>query len=354
MDPKFIIVDAGGGFCNKLFAIISGLYIAKHTNRKMIIIWNNQHGCNLPFQKIFDNNFVVINTYTSDCTMTEEDTSDEYILDKLKYDSDNNIQILKLFNLEAKNYSTDYNNKLKSLLNNYDNIKNYHHYDDEYNNAIKMRKGKCGESNWLEYNVDLNDFKSEEELIIKFSETVLPPYITLNEAKEIMQTLKLKKNIQDKIDSLIETIGINKDVIGIHERRTDFLHNKDDIENKDINLYNNINYIISNNFSQKIFLATDDIHLREDCVRRFPNNIIIYKQSAEPIFKGSTSYYSGFNELCNNSKMERSGEFVINGVIDLYLLGSTTFKEEYNLTNDYYCYKFSSTYALMAKILSLI
>jgi hypothetical protein len=192
MDPKFIIVDAGGGLCNKLFSIISSLYIAKNTGRKIIIIWNNQNGCNCPFQNIFDNDFVIFNTYSSDCTITEDIISDEYILDKLKYSSDNNIQFLKLFNLDATNYSTDYNNKLKLILNNFNNIKSYHHYDNS-DSGVKMRKGKCGDADWLEYNVDLNNFINEEEIIIKFSDTLLPPYMTLNDAKEIIQTLKLKK-----------------------------------------------------------------------------------------------------------------------------------------------------------------
>ena len=357
MDPKFIIVHSDGGLCNKLFSVIDGMYLARKTDRKIMVIWNSSYGCNCPFQNIFDNDIVVVNTSNMQSISVEYDTTaEESFLEDLKYGSDSNIKFLELFGLNADDYSADYNKKLKQLLNDFDNVKCYHHHDnaDNADNLVAMRKGKCGDKNWLEYSVNLDDFKAEEELIIKFSDTLLSPYMTLFDAKEIVKTLKLKKNIQDKIDNLTATIGLNKDVLGIHERRTDFLRNKTDSENKNIVLRRKINDIISNNPSQKIFLASDDINIREDFARIFPTNVIIYKQSAEPIFKDSTSYHSGCYELCDNAKMERSGEFVINGVIDLYLLGRTTFKEEYNLTCDYYCHKFPSTYSLMAKVLSLI
>lgn len=135
---------------------------------------------------------------------------------------------------------------------------------------------------------------------------------------ENFNRLKPKKWINDKISNTLKKLGINKNVIGIHGRATDFTNER--IEK----YYGIIDKELKNNKEQKFFFCSDDPNWEERLSKKYPNNVITRK------IKNSV-YKANPNKPYNNNVMTPV-EAIIDGYVDIVLLSKTNFKYYNNLS----------------------
>lgn len=135
---------------------------------------------------------------------------------------------------------------------------------------------------------------------------------------ENFNRLKPKKWVNDKISNTLKELDINKNVIGIHGRATDFTNER--IEK----YYGIIDKELKNNKEQKFFFCSDDPSWEERLSKKYPNNVITRK------IKNSV-YKANPNKPYNNNVMTPV-EAIIDGYIDIVLLSKTNFKYYNNLS----------------------
>ena len=84
-----------------------------------------------------------------------------------------------------------------------------------------------------------------------------------------------------------------------------------------------INDILKNNINTKIYLATDDNNIKTKFLHLYKDNIIVYENETKLLFLNDCNIYSGNNKLCNNANMIRKDKYIIESLIELYLLSNT-------------------------------
>ena len=73
----------------------------------------------------------------------------------------------------------------------------------------------------------------------------------------------------------------------------------------------------------------------------------------DPYYKNGNDINSGCNELDRNAGMFRLNDYVIEGLVDLYILSKTNVKKENcNMQTNDYKHQLKSTYALYAHSIS--
>ena len=136
-------------------------------------------------------------------------------------------------------------------------------------------------------------------------------FLELNNISSKLKSLIPTNYINDRVENLSEQFNLNKDVLGIHARATDFIG--ETLDKYEIA----INSIINNNPSQKILFCSDSLEWETNIVNKYPNNIIVRLKK---------DYITKINEgtgWINNA--HTSEDSVIEGLIDIYLLSKTNF-----------------------------
>lgn len=146
--------------------------------------------------------------------------------------------------------------------------------------------------------------------------------------EEFIQNLRPIKEIQEKIDTESEELGLNKNIIGIHARGTDF--------NVNVSYYvDKIQDLINTENIEKLFLSTDDFEYEKIICEKFGNKIITRKKRLH-LEKVHENAGWDYNFLITKEKSQDS-------IVDLFLLAKTNIK----------IYHPDSTFCEIAKIISV-
>lgn len=251
---KNIICYCAGGLGNRLKPLASCYILAKQKNTNLIICWDNTSiRCMAKFEELFKNDFNII---TSDKLHTYE-----------------NITIV--------------GNKTAM------------HNDATHNNIFGLRDLV------LKYNMQDHVTFNTDNLLV-YRDTFLMEY----DYKPFFKSLEPIDAIQSKIDYFSDKLQLNKNVIGVHIRGTDF--------NTDISVWETQ----IKNIKDKIFLCSDDESI-ENHFKKFSNVVV----------RDEKSYVSKLHKNKNWSKnVLTTSENVQDGLVDLYLLAKTNLKI-YNKTS---------------------
>jgi len=249
-----ITIFCGGGLCNRLCSLLGGLFIAKELSISYInLIWNGDTYCDCNFEKLFYFYFDKLNDLSIDF--------EKMIF--LSHVERNDIKFFKVF---------------KHNINSIKDIKLMDN-DIVYNNN------------------QIDDYINDDSII------------------KILNTILINKEILKIVYDYCKINNIDKNVFGIHLRRTDNGNNIDDTQNK-------INKV-KNTPNKKFFVCSDDPNT-ENLFKEYKNVIIFPKTKyVEKIDKDKDWYVDKpiFHNYYYN--IYRSEEAVIQGFIDLLILSRT-------------------------------
>ena len=256
------IVFCDGGLSNRLNSLIFSLILREKYGKEWEISWPINNWCNANFNKLFSINMNV------------------------------NLSTLS----EYKNNENDYTLLLhENQINFNEQLIHYHRncnsYDD-YHSYLGINKPL------FYYNNLIPNFVSNEDMKIALSNLAISPFI-------LFEALNFCK-----------TNEINNSVLGLHIRKTDFGNIVDDES-----LFN----LVKNN-EKRFFVCSDDYSVTE----KFSNldNCRVYKKKHYPKqLKADKGWNDNIQDDQNRSftfNIERSEESIIEALVDLLILSSTT------------------------------
>jgi len=278
---KRIINYTTGGLGNRLRPLSSAYAISKMSGREFVQYWDSEvtNGSMAKFEELFENEIKTITADELEHLKSFRIYSDYSIINRLssKY---------KLFTLK---------------------------------NMVDKGTGVLAPRN---YQPD----DSEDNLILYCNNFIANTNREFCE--EFIQSLRPIKEIQEKIDKESEELNLNKSVIGIHARGTDF--------NVSVSYYiDKIQDLISAENVEKLFLSTDDSEYEKTICEKFGDKIITRKKRLH-LEKVKENAGWDYNFLITKEKSQDS-------IVDLFLLSKT----------DIRVYHPDSTFCEIAKIISL-
>ncbi|MEK6829637.1 MAG: hypothetical protein AABY15_05955 [Nanoarchaeota archaeon] len=278
---KTIINYCTSGLGNRLRSLASCYVISQETGRQFKIYWDNitPNGCLARFDELFENKIENISLEEMECLEDCAIVSEQY--DAFR---------------EGDKFGR---NTLRLLVNKFGCV------------------GKDG------FNYGINS-----DNIIVFNNNFIYG-VDKNKSHQFIQNLIPTKEIQIRIDEEVKKIGLNKDIIGIHARGTDF--------GTDVSFYTNqIKNLLNNDNSLTFFLSTEDPEFEGIICQTFPGKILT----------ANKKFY--INKVNNNDSWQNHNNFYITNehakeaVLDIFLLSKTNIK----------VYHQNSTFCEIAKIIS--
>lgn len=256
----YIINYSSGGLGNRLIPLSCVMELCEKLHRKTGIIWPKTIRCMGKFENLFSNQIAEFEINSLDHSETVIYTNREYIIHDASLN--NNNDLLNLSHLC----------QVKEL-------------------------GRLNEI-----------YNENKKYIIIYHNT---SFLELSSISKQLKSLQVTEYIRNKIEDFVETCKIDKDVIGIHARGTDFI-------SEDLSKYTRtIKNILLNNSDSKILFCSDNVEWESNIKNQFPENIIIRQKK---------DYVKKFN---NNigwiNNVYTSEESTIEGLIDIYLLSKTNF-----------------------------
>jgi len=278
-----IIPYCTAGIGNRMRTIASCGVISEKTGRKLKIYWDNkqQNGCLAKFNDLFDDPIETISLeeleQLDDCKMCVEQ-----------------------FDVNRENSEFG----VPTLQN------------------LTHKFGASGKNSF--------SFQDQNKNIIVYNIRFLPN-IDLTESYNFLRKLKLKKELQDNVDQVVKDLKLDKSVIGVHARGSDFKQGL-----VTVNYYiDKINNILKQTPKQMFYLSTEDKEYEKLIVNKFKNNIIVRNDKKNYIEKNN-------NQPWNHKTFIRDEKHSKEAIEDLYILSKTNIQIYHEI----------STYAEIAKILS--
>lgn len=263
---KTIINYSTSGMGNRLRPLSSCYAISKKSGRKMVAYWDNitPNGCLAKWNELFENELETITleqmSELKDCLLLTESGGLGHGLER---------ESTKFGRHTLKELSK--NNPVRH----YDSFS----YDDNQDNVIVYH------NNFL-------------------------PTVDKNDAEEFLLNLKPVKEIQDKIDYYVSSLGLNKSVMGIHARGTDFGVTV-------VPYINAVKGILQVYPNQKFFLSTEDPEIEKTFVDVYPDNIILRKKENYIVRDNPELPWNDHNSFSITTRHAQEG------IEDIYLLAHT-------------------------------
>lgn len=263
---KTIINYSTSGMGNRLRPLSSCYAISKKTGRKLLTYWDNitPNGCLAKWDELFQNELETITLEElgelNDCLLLTESGGPGHGMDR-----------------EATKFGRTTLKEL-SKKNPY-----RHHESFSYNDNHKN--------------------------IIVYHNNFLPT-VDKRDSEEFLLNLKPIKEIQDKIDFYVDSLGLNKSIMGIHARGTDFGVTV-------VPYINAVKGILQLDPSQKFFLSTEDPEIEKTFLDVYPNNIIVRKKENYIIRDNPNTPWSDHNGFSITKRHAQEG------IEDIFLLAHT-------------------------------
>ncbi len=215
---KTIINYSVGGLGNRLRPLASAHALAKLNNRKLLIYWDTviPNGCLAKFNELFKNDIEVID--------------DEGLLQ---------LESCKLFSGQGAESSSYQISK----------------YGDQTLKVLVDKFGVLG----------CQDIKLEADNVIIHSNNFLP-MVPQQYNIEFLQSLVPIDKIASQIETVVEFLGLSKNVIGVHARGTDF-------GTTVAYFIDRMRPFIEENGNQQFFISTEDEAFEDAIYETFPNHV---------------------------------------------------------------------------------
>lgn len=245
---KLVIYGVGGGLGNRLLTIASGIAYADKTNKKFEMIWHtgskNSH-CNCKFENLFEN--------------------------------DLSLKDVEKYNFYIKNKKTDYDSfTTEKYWQRRWRKKNIEYIGTEFD--VEFFNVNCV------FNVNPPIDKKDICVSLNSNDNNIQKYVF--ELKNALGKLKPHKNILNKVKSL------PTNTIGMHIRRTDFLHNikfsksiRPTIADETYDLI--IEKEISN--GNYVYLCSDEFEIKRELKNKYGDKIITYDFGYKESYKSTSS-----------------------------------------------------------------
>lgn len=242
-----LIVQCDGGLCNRLNNVINGIYLSKLLGRKLYIWWDLNHACNCAFNKLFSNELNL--NY-------KEVWSDDFV-----YYSDFKDE-------EQLHQLNSYGEKKHRRTPHYDDYERTYNRD---NDGIHVK--------WQQLTDELKAIQSPT--LIFSSSVIFAEIIPESEVLRILALLTPIPQLQEKISEQLKINRIDKSVVGIHIRRTDYglLH--------DHHIVDFINKKLQLNKEQRFLICSDSQATENEFYKLYPDNIIILNGYIRTIINNS-------------------------------------------------------------------
>ena len=257
---KYIINYSSGGLGNRLIPLSCIMELCEKLNRGVGVIWPETIRCMGHFKNLFSNNITEFKLNNLNPSETVIYTNWEFITHDALLN--NNDDLLNL----------SYTCEVKSL-----------------NNLSEI-------------------YTEEKKYVVIYHNT---SFLEFDSIPKQLKLLQVTDYIKNKIDDIVNYYKIDKSIIGIHARSTDFI-------NENLSKYTQIiKNILLNNPESKILFCSDDITWETSIKNQFPENIIIRQKK---------DYVKKLNETLGwVNNVYTSEESTIEGLIDIYLLSKTDF-----------------------------
>jgi len=272
-----LICYATGGLGNRIFPLASAIEYAKSSNRKLYLYWPKDIRMNAEFTDLYDEEITIV---------------DDAFLNNLKDD-------------ETRYY--------------------IRHQDSADNDLNLYKRGFLTSKQSTSPEIG-QDPEAPTVKNLVFSSNTFLNEVPLDTCKERVRQLKIKAHIRESIDTLANQLGLDKTVLGMHLRGTDFpppvgwlewLGDKIAVEDS------------------KIFVCSDDLGLELRAFSAFLGRVI-FREGKKYVSRLDTS-----NPAWQNN-VYASKDSLVDSLKDLYLLGKTKLSYYNNV----------STFGAYAKILS--
>lgn len=261
-----IINYCSGGLGNRLKPLSSCYVISKITGRPLGTIWNPTKRCGCKFDDLFENDI--------------KNVSFEELINS------NSVTIYSYNEWVEHDYKINGNDQLKKLVEKF---------------------GVHPVSN------SANIIKDDKKYIIVYSNSYLGGYPE-SECKEFFDKLVPISKLREEISNKIEKLKLDKSVIGVHARGTDFEPGGVTVETyvtTTKNLYNE-------DRTRKIFVCSDSKAYEEKLLSCFPKNVILNHKN---------NYVYKVNDQTDwTNNVQTPVESVQEALVDMYLLSKTDFK----------------------------
>lgn len=276
-----IIVECGGGLCNRINNLVNGIYLSQLLNRKLYIWWDLNNACYCPVEKLFSNDF--------------DQNHKGIYTDEFVYYSP--------FHTDAKRakIKNKYGELKFRLTFNYDDYKLMH---DRPHDRLNDKSFRIIE--------ELISIKSPN--LIFSSSLILTEIISESSVIEILSYLIPIPGLSAQIDSAIKKDNIDRSVIGIHLRKTDYNLLDDNY------VLNAINKHLQSDKEKKFLICSDSLVTEEKFKNLYPENVILVSDKSF-ILKINPDKT---DELFSN--LMRTEESVQSALVDMYLLAHTSFE----------------------------
>jgi|GEM_PF-309804 len=260
--PKRVICYCVGGLGNRLLPLASCVELARRTGRQLVILWrNDDFRCQVAFRELFENQIPTL----SDADMEQ-------------------IRAPKIY-ADMNDVSFEAALNQKSALS--DLVLQYGAAD---RNAVSL--------------------EDENQDVIVYHNHLIPT-LDRDQIRRFLQQLRPIPELQSRIDAFAAEQGIDRTVMGVHARGTDF--------NVDVQRYaEKISKVLKQRQQQRFLVCSDDPQYERQLKEMFPDNIIVRpKQDHVRRADGQAGWIN--NTLTSKAAVQEA-------VVDMYLLARTDFK----------------------------
>ena len=274
-----IIVQCGGGLCNRINNLVNGIYLSGLLGRKLYVWWDLNQACHCPLEKLFSNDF-------------DQNHKEAYSDDFVYYSPFHTDEI-------QNKVQNKYGEVARRPLWKHDAYPNMHTRQAD---SVSYLSGQII--------AELNAIKSPA--LIFSSSLILTEVIPESAIGKILSDLQPVPELSVRIDSCIKTSNINNSVIGVHLRKTDYNLLDDRRVIRAIKKY------LKADRGKKFLVCSDSMATEEKFKRLYPANILSIgeKSFIEKIDPEKTD--QSFYNLMRTEKSVQSA------LVDMYLLAHTS------------------------------
>jgi hypothetical protein len=322
MKEKYVIVKGCAGLGNRLFTVCNAIEYCVLSKRKIYIDWSDGQFApkgNNVFTRYFTlkniNTVIDINEITTSNELTFYPEIWKKNINKGIYDS---FAVSEINSFHPTLFKSIPEGRTKML-------KRYWQYleNTSITQSSKTKNHFAGVLN-------KNNFPFGSDLSKKLSEDVIvfadfsPPYSEII----FLNHIKLKPELEEKINRFVIDKELTKNTIGIHVRSTD----KKPTKNLDL-LFEKISDLPLNN--PRVFLATDNKYVLDEFENKFPSLVMYPKFLPKNIQNGLHQY------ALYNDNQDISIKLFEDSIIDMWLLSMC----------EYLLYQGNSSFSIISNIL---
>lgn len=276
-----IIVQCGGGLCNRINNLVNGIYMSQILERNLYVWWDLNNACHCPIEKLFSNDFRLNykDIWTDDFTYYSP------------------------FNNDGKK------NKEKNIYGQTKHRLTWRY--DDYSLTHLRADGQLNEK----YQDIISELKGIQSPTLVFSSSLIATEIIPEECvRKILSELMPITELMEQIEENSNAFGIDQSVVGIHLRKTDY--NLLD----DGHVLSSINERLKVDGEKKFLICSDSYDSETKFKTLYPNNVILISG------KTYLDKINGKKTDTEFSNLMRTEKSVQHALVDMYLLAKTSFE----------------------------